>query len=75
MQPDPSLNNHDLPVTPKVNYSGEVNIPVDKLNGWERLPVNTGPLLGSFLSTSCLHMDSISHGLNISVNSFFDERM
>ena len=57
MQPDPYLNDHDLPHTPMVNYSGDANDPVNEVNVWEILSVDTGPLLGPFLSPLCLHID------------------
>ena len=37
MQLDPEPIDHVLPVTPMVNYSGNVNVPANKVNGWERL--------------------------------------
>ena len=50
-------NNHDLPITLMVNYSGDVNVPANEVNGWKRLPVDTGPSLGPFLSISYLLID------------------
>ena len=48
IQPDPDPNDHDLPAIPVVNYSGEVNVPANEVNGWERLSVDTEPKLNHF---------------------------
>ena len=50
MQPDPNPNDQNLPVTLMVNHSSDVNVLANEVNGWERLPVDTRPSLGSFLS-------------------------
>ena len=75
MQTDQDPIDHDLPATPLVSYSGDVNIPANEVNGWERLPVGTGSSLGQFLSTSCCLVGPASHEPSIFFKSLFDERM
>ena len=59
MQPDPDPIEHDLPAIPMLNFSCDVNVSANEINGWEKFQVDMEPSLGPFHSTlSCLF---ISH--------------
>ena len=75
MQPDPVPKDHDLLATPKVNYSGNVNVPTNEVNRLKRLPVDMGPLLESFLSSPHILIDPASCETAVSFNHLFGERM
>ena len=75
MQTDPDHNDHYFPATPMVIYSGDVNVPADKMDRRERFPVDAGPSLGPFLSTLCFLIDPSFQDPEVFFNSLFDERM
>ena len=58
-----------------VNYSGDVNVHANEVNGWERLPTDMDPSLSPFLLTSCFLIDPVSHEPDVLFNSPFDEGM
>ena len=67
MQPDTDPNDHYLATTPMVRCSGDVNVPANDVNGWERLAVDQWPSIALFLSTSCFLM--ILHLMNQNYSS------
>ena len=69
IQPNQYPYDHDLPATPMVNSFGDINATVNKVNGWERLHVDTGHSLGQFQSTPCLLIDSAPHETEVLFNS------
>ena len=71
VQPDPDPTEHDFPASPMASYYGDVNVLADEGNGWERVPVDTGPSLGILLSTSYLFIDPASHESEVFFKSPF----
>ena len=58
-----------------VNYSDDVNVLANEVEGKERLPDDTGHSLGPFQSFVCLLTDPTSHELEVLFTNLFDERI